>query len=202
MDPLTALSVASNIIQFVDFGSRLVSKAHRLYRSADGALTEHIHLEVIITDLGTLLKGLQGKLPEHRQPLNNQTVIEDDKALDDLCKRAAEIAEELMRRLEKLMIDPKRRQESTYETTGPECEEFKQKNQPKLASYESSSKSDSSNSLLVPDRRKLRSRCFRKWMSFQKALEASWSKNDIEEMAAILRELRSEIEFRLMVLLR
>lgn len=200
MDPLTAVSVASNIIQFVEFGSRLVSKAHRLYKSADGVLTEHIHLEVVITDLGTLLKGLQRKLPEHRHPYNNQTVIEDDKALDDLCSRAVEIAEELMRRLEKLMISPKRRQGAVFETTEPECEEFKQNNQSsKLESYESSSKSDS---LLMLDRRKLRSRCFRKWVSFRKALEASWSKNEIEAMAATLRDFRSEIEFRLLVLLR
>jgi hypothetical protein len=36
LDPFTSLSLAGNVVQFVDFGSRLVSEAHEAYRSSSG----------------------------------------------------------------------------------------------------------------------------------------------------------------------
>ncbi|QKX61547.1 uncharacterized protein TRUGW13939_08699 [Talaromyces rugulosus] len=183
MDPLTALSVAGSTIQFVDFGSRLVSKTQKLYKSADGVLTEHIHLEVIIADLGTLLKGLQRKLPEHRQLYNNQTVIEDDEALDNLCRRSVEIAEELMRRLEKLMISPRTRQGLDSENGEPECDVLKQQNQSALANLESSGKVDS---LLMADRRQVTLEMF----------------PEMDELSESVGGVMEQEEFRLLVLLR
>jgi hypothetical protein len=47
MDPLTALSVAGNIIQFVDFSYKLISSSYKLYESASGALVENLELEAI-----------------------------------------------------------------------------------------------------------------------------------------------------------
>jgi hypothetical protein len=41
MDPLTALSVAACVVQFVDYGTKLLSKGRELYKSADGALWEN-----------------------------------------------------------------------------------------------------------------------------------------------------------------
>ncbi|KAK7908824.1 hypothetical protein PG985_016127 [Apiospora marii] len=43
---------------------------------------------------------------------------------------------------------------------------------------------------------------FRKWESFRKSLEAVWSKREIEEMAAALRDPRDEMEFRILVSFR
>lgn len=40
MDPLSSLEVAGDVIQFVDFGIKLVSRFKEIYRSADGALQE------------------------------------------------------------------------------------------------------------------------------------------------------------------
>lgn len=45
MDPLSALSVAAAVVQFVDYGTRLVSKTRELYKSTQGALTTNIELE-------------------------------------------------------------------------------------------------------------------------------------------------------------
>lgn len=41
MDPLSSLGVAGNVIQFIDFGIKLVSRFKQIYRSADGALQEN-----------------------------------------------------------------------------------------------------------------------------------------------------------------
>ncbi|KAH7409648.1 hypothetical protein BKA64DRAFT_720887 [Cadophora sp. MPI-SDFR-AT-0126] len=54
MDPLAALSLASNIIQLVEFGSKIVSTSQKLKASASGALSETIDLEVVTKDLSNI----------------------------------------------------------------------------------------------------------------------------------------------------
>ena len=39
LDPLTAIGLAGNIVQFVDFSSKIVGKANKIYESVDGAST-------------------------------------------------------------------------------------------------------------------------------------------------------------------
>ncbi|PSS18373.1 hypothetical protein M430DRAFT_27832 [Amorphotheca resinae ATCC 22711] len=86
IDPLTALSVASSVIQFVDFGSKLLSFSRQLYKSKEGVLTENVDVKTITEDITTLVKGLRGKLPEHRG-ISVLKPSEDGKALDKLCRR-------------------------------------------------------------------------------------------------------------------
>lgn len=42
LDPLTALGVASSIIQLVDFGRKLVSQTQETYHTANGATIENL----------------------------------------------------------------------------------------------------------------------------------------------------------------
>jgi hypothetical protein len=58
MEPLAALGIASNIIQIVDFASRLVSRGHELYQSADGRLAGHDVLDSAAENLSTLVIDL------------------------------------------------------------------------------------------------------------------------------------------------
>lgn len=51
MDPVTALSTASCIVQIIDFGVRVVSKGNKIYLSIDGTLAETLDLELITNDL-------------------------------------------------------------------------------------------------------------------------------------------------------
>jgi hypothetical protein len=59
MDPLTALSLASSIVQFVDFGSELVAKGYRRYKSADSSLVEDVDTETVAHHLVYLVSKLQ-----------------------------------------------------------------------------------------------------------------------------------------------
>ena len=59
LESLAALSLAGNIVQFVDFGCRLFSKSRELYRSSDGVLTENAELENIANSLTALRNGLK-----------------------------------------------------------------------------------------------------------------------------------------------
>jgi hypothetical protein len=107
MDPLTALSVAGNIIQFVDFGSKLVSKTRQIYKSKDGRLSDKVLTEDLAIDLDLISQNLRESLRENRL-FNAQGQVEfseDDEALDELCRRCNEIAAKLIAHLDKLKVE-------------------------------------------------------------------------------------------------
>lgn len=63
LDPFTALSVASSVVQFVDFGTKLISKGKEFYQSADGVLSDHAEQAAISSRLAELSKGLSNWIP-------------------------------------------------------------------------------------------------------------------------------------------
>jgi len=50
MDPTSALAVGGNVLQFVEFSLKFISKTLELYRAADGTFETNRHLEVIVRD--------------------------------------------------------------------------------------------------------------------------------------------------------
>lgn len=58
MDPLTAIGLASAIVQFVDFSYTLVSEAREMYSSAKGARAEHDEADSAIDRLRDLTSRL------------------------------------------------------------------------------------------------------------------------------------------------
>lgn len=107
MDPLTALSVAGTIVQFVDFGCSLLSEAHELYRSTNGVLTTNKELELVTVDLRAVVVKLQqsfnSDISGHHRPL---TIVDQkhQTALKTICDGAVEAAEELIQRLDDLKV--------------------------------------------------------------------------------------------------
>jgi hypothetical protein len=96
MDPLTALASASNIIQFVDFPSKLISTTHSLYASTSGAKAEQMELEA----LANTLRSLADDAAPASQRIKNvsskeSTFIE----LGDMCRR---VSDELLSVLQSL----------------------------------------------------------------------------------------------------
>jgi len=153
MDPLSALSIASSVIQFVDFGCKLVSHSRQLYKSLDGVLSDKIIVEALAHDLESLSMNLRNSLRENQSVgPTKQVYSEDDAALDELCRRCHGIAEKLLSKLDKLKVQ-----------------------------------GTSSH---------------RNWESFKKALRSSWSHEEIDSLAAQLQEVRSEIEFRVLISFR
>jgi hypothetical protein len=68
LDPFTALGVAGNIVQFVDFTAKLISKSREIYESAEGASVEHLDLEAIANNLSQLTERLQKDVQQHLLP--------------------------------------------------------------------------------------------------------------------------------------
>lgn len=97
MDPLTALSLAGTIVQFVDFGKKLLTDCRDLYRSTAGVLDASEELELVTLDLRALAKKLQNADFSAARRAEQAT-------FKGICDKAAKIAEELLSRLDGLKV--------------------------------------------------------------------------------------------------
>ena len=104
LESLAALSLAGNIVQFVDFGCRLFSKSRELYGSSDGILAENVELEDIANSLTALSKGLKvGSSQTQKESIDYIT-------LRSLAKDCESIATALLEALRELKVkDPQKK---------------------------------------------------------------------------------------------
>lgn len=58
MDPFSALGLASNVIQFVDFAWTLISETRRIVKSEDGLKGDYRVLEVVVADVEQYTKAI------------------------------------------------------------------------------------------------------------------------------------------------
>jgi hypothetical protein len=101
LDPLTAISLASAVVQFVDFSVKLVSAGHELYEK--GSLANNNAVEQITQDIAHLAE----ELGAHRPPSAKQP-SQDEIALQELAGSCKKLAEEMMAVLKTLKIqEPK-----------------------------------------------------------------------------------------------
>lgn len=91
MDPLTALGLASNIVQLITFASDLVSKGREIYKSVDGALVENLELETITTTLQELSQSVH--LP--RRP-RLEKLTKTERKLHELCHDCNDVSGQLL----------------------------------------------------------------------------------------------------------
>lgn len=102
LDPLTALSLAGNIVQFVDFSTKLLAKGHELYKSADGTSVGYSELEAIAKDLQELNDCL--KQPTPSQQADSKSSTNSEAALRRLSEQCSGVAGELVNALDKLKV--------------------------------------------------------------------------------------------------
>lgn len=98
METVAAVGLASNILSFVDFGVKVVSKGHRIYRSNDGSLEENNDLEAVTNDLLVLQTRMERSLlSESLDPYQTN----DDEALKKLLSASNGLAKTMLQRLNK-----------------------------------------------------------------------------------------------------
>jgi hypothetical protein len=88
MDPLTAIGLASNIVQFIDFSTKLIHGAKEIYDSATGATEENQRLENVTAEMQTL--SLKLLTPQGVQ----QT--EDERALSRLAAECKILSDHIL----------------------------------------------------------------------------------------------------------
>jgi N-terminal domain on NACHT_NTPase and P-loop NTPases len=100
MDPLSALALASAVVQFVDFSSKLISKFRELYTSG-GALPENGDLEQTTENLSNLSETLA---TAHQPKSHTTSISKDELAVQKLAFSCQEVASELLALLRDLKL--------------------------------------------------------------------------------------------------
>ena len=98
MEPFSALSLASNVIQIVDVGTRVVSASFELYKS-DG-ISVNDELENTMNDLIKICSCLER--PEER--VHGQMTSRSERDLIPLCLSCKKVGEELITVLKNLKV--------------------------------------------------------------------------------------------------
>jgi arginyl-tRNA synthetase len=96
MDALAIIGLVGNVVQFIDFGGKLIAKSTELYQSSEGALAENIDIETTINHLVLLTSKLK----------DTATTTSDD-ALRRLCESCKSTADELLTALKKCKVSGK-----------------------------------------------------------------------------------------------
>ncbi|KAL6714010.1 hypothetical protein ACLMJK_008504 [Lecanora helva] len=94
MEALAAVSLAGNILQFVDFTISLIARSNEIYKSASGTTLAFKGQECITNDL----KDLSSRIK------SSSSTSTSDSLLDRLCAQCQEVAEELHAALVKLSV--------------------------------------------------------------------------------------------------
>lgn len=78
-EPLSAIGLASGILQFADFGVKFVRTSIKIYRSKSGATKEHDELDIIAKDLEQHIVTITSALSSDRDVI--------PKAILDSCRK-------------------------------------------------------------------------------------------------------------------
>ncbi|KAF2145650.1 uncharacterized protein K452DRAFT_211711, partial [Aplosporella prunicola CBS 121167] len=107
MDPLTAIGLASNVVQFITFASDLVSKGRVIYKSADGQLVETLELSEI-TEI------LQAEIEVDHISTGGRLATKTDKQLEELCNGCRGVSTDLLRAIDALKFNGRHRKWNSF----------------------------------------------------------------------------------------
>lgn len=95
LEPLSALSLAAAIIQFVDFGSKILVTGYETYRSTAGATQEQVDLQQLTHSLYKFQDQLG---TPSRQPTPDQRILEEQ------ARKCSVLAGDLLQLLDDLKV--------------------------------------------------------------------------------------------------
>ena len=103
LDPLAALSVGASVVQFVDFSSKLISKATELYKGSRNALIEVQELHDVSRRLIRLDENLFGTRRALRAHNKQKNLPPAEEALQQVSLECTKMAAEFIDTLDKLL---------------------------------------------------------------------------------------------------
>jgi hypothetical protein len=98
LDPLSAASLAAAILQFVDFGSKIIVSGYETYRSTQGATEENVDLEYLTQKLYKFQDQLS---------TSSSKLVHSDQELQKLAQKCSYIAGDLLVLLDSLKVKEK-----------------------------------------------------------------------------------------------
>jgi ankyrin repeat protein len=102
LDPLTALGLAGNLIQVIQFSYDIVSEGNKIYHDSGTVLSQNKTAEEVAADLSELTQSLKAKQEEWRVSHGRTALEPDETRLRNVCDRCVEVAYELQIQLNKL----------------------------------------------------------------------------------------------------
>ncbi|RFU79029.1 hypothetical protein TARUN_3158 [Trichoderma arundinaceum] len=107
MDALGAISLAGNVVQFVEYAIIAVAKAAEIFNSADGRLREDAELELIVNDVKSSFQSV------HPSEDTGNKVSVSDKDLNHLIEKCDLVADDIMTILETCRLKVKQTRATT-----------------------------------------------------------------------------------------
>ena len=95
MDPLSAVGLASSIVQLVDFTTKIVNGARQVYESRAGVVAQNADIGLCASEL----KALCDRVQADARPISHK---QDYEAFARLADRCIEVSSDLLALLEKL----------------------------------------------------------------------------------------------------
>lgn len=195
-DPVSAVSLASSVVQLIDFVSKLISKGYKYYESADGALIEHSEQAAVAANLVNLTNGLDHSLAAFATGKNDFAAWAREKAHDLLqpkdisAKQKAQQKAQQTPTLVRLTVDERKVQK------GLASSEVKALRQVTAECRRAAEEFiEVLNSLKVKG-------SHRGWQSFRQAFKSIWGKDKIEAMLKKLSGLREQLMIHLLVVVK
>ncbi|KGQ07021.1 hypothetical protein BBAD15_g7654 [Beauveria bassiana D1-5] len=188
MDALAALSLASTLMQFADYGSKLLSQAPHSYKTAHGEITDDINVETLVQDLLSLQQSLKRQAPPKHVSAGQGTNTENITALRALYSQCMGAVQELLAHLPRLKTRP-----TSVNKAAPQRKSHGDK-------WRSLLGADSLEALDSQQQPEMLQ--FRSWDSFHKALRAIWDRQEMEALEDSLWQIRRDVQFRMLVLFR
>src|ERR1700753_4203617 len=100
LDPLSAIGLAANILQFIDFSCGVIVDAKEIYRSASGSTSAHVELQSITESFARLSSTFAlAKAPSADSQSTSLTAEQEIRELAASCKV---IADELITAIQSL----------------------------------------------------------------------------------------------------
>lgn len=184
MDPLSALSVAGNIIQFIQFTTQVLSKGQEIYSSSSGLPAERSEIGAVSQDFKSISQSIKRSLNTRQKNIIAEELF--NKSVDILSA-----SHELKELTDKLNLSLDGRQslctdedDQALNTICDSCIEIA---------------GELSDHL---DKLKVRGQKYRRWKSFRQALKTVWKKEAIDNLVKRLSLLRGQLEFHILASLR
>lgn len=98
LDPFSAVSLAGNVVQFIQFGCHLVATTHEIHRSSAGTLKENLDAEIVTNRLLNTIEELENG----RAQILYDPKTSTESRLVEIAEACELLAKEILSRLEKL----------------------------------------------------------------------------------------------------
>lgn len=100
LEPFTALSLAGNVVQFVQFGCTLAAKAHEIHSSNSGTSEENLEMESVTSRLLETVHEIDNHLASLGPSIFPDSISKSSRRLLEIADACKMIAEDILRRLE------------------------------------------------------------------------------------------------------